>query len=124
MSSLIVTILSPEGLAYEGEVLEAYFPSAQGPLGILPGHTPYIAELAVEGVIRIKETNGNLRYFGISRGALEVRPDKSIALTDVALSAKSEEEALMLLKSRSTSKLSDTKDVERGRAALEAQTKK
>jgi F-type H+-transporting ATPase subunit epsilon len=123
MSPLKITLLSPQGLVYEGEALEGYFPTVKGPLGILPGHTPFIAELAPEGVIRLKETNGNLHYFAVSRGVLEVRPDKTLALSEVCLSAPSEEEAKALLKKRETPQKAAGNDVERARAALEAQTK-
>jgi F-type H+-transporting ATPase subunit epsilon len=124
MSPLNVTLLSPQGLVYEGEALEVYFPTTDGPLGVLPGHTPFIAELAPMGVIRLKETNGNLHYFAVSHGAVEVRPDKTIALSDLCLSAPSEEEARALLKKGQSPLQKDDKDFERARAALEAQTKK
>jgi F-type H+-transporting ATPase subunit epsilon len=124
MSPLNVTLLSLQGLVYEGEALEVYFPTTDGPLGVLPGHTPFIAELAPMGVIRLKETNGNLHYFAVSHGAVEVRPDKTIALSDLCLSAPSEEEARALLKKGQSPLQKDDKDFERARAALEAQTKK
>ena len=123
MSAFSLTLLSPQGLAYEGEVLEAYFPSLQGPLGILPGHTPYIAALAEQGVIRIKESNGNLRYFAIHHGALEVRSDKTIALLEECVSAPTYEAATLLLQTPEGAKAPGEKDVARAEAALTSQYK-
>ena len=96
MSVYSLAILSPQGPVYDGEVLEAYFPSLRGPLGILPGHTPFIGALAECGVIRIKEKNGNPRYFAIRHGALEVRSEKTIALVESCLSAPNYASAVRL----------------------------
>jgi F-type H+-transporting ATPase subunit epsilon len=123
MSVYTLTLLSPQGLAYEGEVLEAYFPSLQGPLGILPGHTPYIAALAESGVIRLKESNGNERFFAIHHGALEVRSDKTIALVEECQSAATYAAATELLKSSSQPSSTSEKDVERAGVALQSQYK-
>ncbi|MFA6620207.1 MAG: F0F1 ATP synthase subunit epsilon [Bacilli bacterium] len=123
MSAYSLTILSPQGLAFEGEVLEAYFPSLQGPLGILPGHTPYIAALAENGVIRLKESNGNERYFAIHHGALEVRSDKTIALVEECQSAANYAAASVLLQAASQPKVDSSKDVARAEAALTSQYK-
>jgi F-type H+-transporting ATPase subunit epsilon len=118
MKPFPLMILTPNGLVYEGEVLEGYFPTIEGPLGILPGHTPYLAQLAESGVIRLKEANGNLRYFAVHEGALEVRPDKTIVLSESCVSSASLEAANALLSSTSGPQKAGEKDVERAAAAL------
>ena len=123
MSVYSLTILSPQGLAFEGDVLEAYFPSLQGPLGILPGHTPYIAALAENGVIRLKESNGNERYFAIHHGAIEVRNDKTIALVEECQSATTYAAASALLQGASHPEVASSQDVARAEAALTSQYK-
>lgn len=92
MSTLHVVIISPEGTAFEGECSEAYFPAEKGPIGILPGHTTFIAPLAEKGVARLKSESRNI-YFGIKGGALEVREDKTICLALSCFQGKNEEEA-------------------------------
>lgn len=89
MSSFLLTILTPHGVMFDGEVTEAYFPSTQGPLGILPGHTPYVAVLASNGVIRLKTSDKKELFFVIHYGVVEVRPDKTIALSENCLVASS-----------------------------------
>jgi len=97
MKDITLTILTPQGLAYEGEVEEVYVPTSKGPLGVLPGHTPYIAVLADEGILHFHTEDKNERYFVLRYGALEVKPDKTIVLTNLALSAETLEQAQALL---------------------------
>jgi F-type H+-transporting ATPase subunit epsilon len=101
MNSFLLTLLTPQGVAFDGEVTEAYFPSTQGPLGVLPGHTPYVAVLAANGVIRLKTPDKKELFFVIHNGVVEVRPDKTIALTENSLAASSEEVAQNLLEKAS-----------------------
>lgn len=97
MSSLIVNILTPDGLAFEGEAKAIYAPSSKGVLGVLPNHTPLIAELAPKGVLRITSQNDEEKYFAISYGALEVKKEKTIILTEKAMSAENLNQAKELL---------------------------
>jgi F-type H+-transporting ATPase subunit epsilon len=121
MNTLSLTLLTPQGLIYEGEVLEAYFPSIDGPLGLLPGHTPFIAQLAPSGVIRLKDKDGMLLYFAVRQGAVEVRPDKTIGLSEECVKMPSVEEAEKYLSSRNQAKLENDSDVARAGAALAGQ---
>lgn len=91
MSTVHVVIISPNGIAYEGECSEAYFPAEKGPIGILPGHTTFIAPLAEKGIARLK-SEGRYIYFGIKGGALQVREDKTICLALSCFEGKNEEE--------------------------------
>jgi F-type H+-transporting ATPase subunit epsilon len=118
MSNLLITILTPSGLIYEGEALECYVPSSKGPLGLLPGHTPVISPLADKGVIRLKSTDGVNHYFAIWRGVLEVRPDKSLLLSESCLSAETLEKAEELLQKEQPLSFKQDQDVVAGEAAL------
>ncbi len=94
--TLNLVILSPNGVVYQGDVSEAYFPLGNGPIGIYPGHTPYLGQLKQSGVIKIKEVTFP-RFFAVKHGALEVKPDnKVIVVTENAVEASSYEEALKL----------------------------
>lgn len=97
MPSLIVNILTPDGLAFEGEAKALYAPSSKGVLGILPNHTPLIAELSPKGVLRIISQNDEETYFAISYGALEVKKEKTIVLTEKAIKASNIDKAKELL---------------------------
>lgn len=116
--TLNLVILSPNGVVYQGEVTEAYFPLGNGPIGIYPGHTPYLGQLKPSGVIKIKEVSFP-RFFAVKHGALEVKPDnKVIVVTENAVEASSEEEALKLAEGPSfTINLEDT-DIKKAKAKL------
>jgi F-type H+-transporting ATPase subunit epsilon len=97
MKDITLTILTPQGLAYEGEVEEVYVPTSKGPLGVLPGHTPYVAVIADAGVLHFHTADKKERFFALRYGALEVKPDKTIVLSNMALSAETLEQAQALL---------------------------
>ena len=42
---MILSIITPQGVSFEGEVKRFQFPSAKGLMEFLPGHAPMIAEL-------------------------------------------------------------------------------
>jgi F-type H+-transporting ATPase subunit epsilon len=115
---LKVRILSTNGLVYEGQASEVYFPSASGPLGILPGHTPFIAALAEVGIIRLSDELRADHYFVVRRGALEVKPDEVIALSEDCVSAASYEEAQALVKKAPALRSFQGNDIKRAEAAL------
>jgi len=92
MNPFEVVILSPEGIAFEGEVLSLYVPSSKGPLGILPGYTPTISPL-VDGVGTIVTDERVTTYFGLRHGVLEVKPEKTFILVHEAKRCSSEKEA-------------------------------
>lgn len=98
MNPIALKVLTPNGLAYEGDVLEVYVPTRKGPLGVLPGHTSYIAPLADYGVLRLIDKEHATRYFGLSHGVLEVKPETTIVLSECAYGAPSAEAALLLAK--------------------------
>ncbi|HBE98912.1 MAG TPA: hypothetical protein DDW18_02600 [Firmicutes bacterium] len=98
MASLLLNVLTPEGLAFEGEASYVSLPSKKGVLGLMPGYTPLISPLADKGVLKIILPNNEERFFAISFGAVEVKKEKTIILTEKAFPAESEEKAKKLLK--------------------------
>ena len=82
MASLKLTIVSPEGELYSGEVDIVLAPGIWGQLGILPHHSPLITQLA-EGELRARV--GDEAYsFAIHGGLMHVLPDEVTVLADVA----------------------------------------
>ncbi len=94
-----LTIVSPRGLIFDGEVNFCYVPTSCGPVGILPGHTPIVARIDEKGgILRYEETNGILHIYAIRSGALEVKREKTILLVENIKKADSIEQAKELLK--------------------------
>ncbi len=82
MAALSLKVVSQHEELFSGEVDIVLAPGAQGQLGILPNHTPLIAQLAIgELVARVGEEE---YAFAVHGGFLHVLPDEVIVLADVA----------------------------------------
>ena len=46
-----------------------------GEIGVLPGHIPIVAPLAI-GAVKLKKADGQTEFVAVSGGFIEVRPDK------------------------------------------------
>jgi F-type H+-transporting ATPase subunit epsilon len=79
---LMLEIVTPERLAFSGEVDSVNCPGIEGELGILPHHAPLISTLGF-GELRIRR-GGDEEYFAIAGGFLQVRPDKVVVLAETA----------------------------------------
>lgn len=78
-----VSIVTPEGNAYEGDVDFLSIPATTGSMGILPNHIPIIAQLGV-GIMKLIE-NGNPLYIGVSGGFMEFINNRANILTERAI---------------------------------------
>lgn len=73
-------ILTPEKKVFEGEVLSATFPGADGSFQILDHHAPLIS-LLKEGVVEYKSKEST-HSVSITGGVVEVLKNKVILLAD------------------------------------------
>lgn len=93
---LHLQILTPNGTAFKGDVSEIFVRCKGGPIGIFPGHTTFVGEIAFNSVLKMKTPDGKF-YFALSHGAIEVKPDdEAIIIVSEAKEAVSEEEALSI----------------------------
>mgnify|MGYP001611279929 CR=1 FL=1 len=81
-------IATPERIVYENEVDSVTCPTEMGEVTILPDHIPLVANLRPGELKTIQ--NGQLRFFAVSGGFLEVRPKNEIVI--LADAAEHEEE--------------------------------
>jgi F-type H+-transporting ATPase subunit epsilon len=79
---LQLEIVTPEKLAYEGEVDSVQLPGSEGELGILPHHAPLISALGA-GELRLRKGNED-EFFAIVGGFLQVLPDKVVVMAETA----------------------------------------
>jgi F-type H+-transporting ATPase subunit epsilon len=79
---LHLQIVTPERLAYEGDVDEVVVPGSEGELGILPHHAPLISLLG-QGVLKLRRGTDE-ESFAIFGGFLQVRPDRVVVLAETA----------------------------------------
>lgn len=93
---LHLQILTPNGTAFKGDVSEIFVRCKGGPIGIFPGHTTFVGEIAFNIVLKMKTPDGKF-YFALSHGAIEVKPDDEVVIiVSEAKEAVSEEEALSI----------------------------
>ena len=81
-----LSLVTPEGAAYEGEAEMLIVPGAAGEIGILARHAPLVAMLKA-GEIRIK-ASGNWQSFAAGPGYFKVQQDRALVLVDDAVRAE------------------------------------
>jgi F-type H+-transporting ATPase subunit epsilon len=113
-------IVTPDRLLVHEQVDEIQIPGSEGYFGVLPGHTPLLASLAV-GELWYRKGQEKT-YLSISFGFAEVLPDRVTILARVAERAEDidvarAEAARQRAEQRLTHQKSDV-DYERARVAL------
>ena len=78
---LLLEIVTPERQVFSDQVDSVVCPGIEGELGILPHHAPLLTTLGF-GELRIK--GGEVEYFAIAGGFLQVRPDKVVVMAETA----------------------------------------
>ena len=85
MSTFDVSLVTPDGPVFEGEVEMLIVPGADGEIGVLARHAPLIAMLKA-GSTRVHVTrNGEVREFATGPGFFKVEQDRALALVDHAV---------------------------------------
>ena len=99
MSSMHVELVSVERALWSGEAEAVFARTTEGELGILPGHSLLLGELAPGWIVRIVRVDGPELRVAVHGGFLSVRADGVSILAELA-------------------ELADEIDVTRARAAL------
>jgi F-type H+-transporting ATPase subunit epsilon len=81
-----LSVVTPEGAAYEGEAERLIVPGDAGEIGVLARHAPLVAMLRA-GEIRIK-SGGEWQSFAAGPGYFKVQRDRAIVLVDDAVRAE------------------------------------
>src|ERR687895_1149892 len=112
-------IVTPERLVVQEQVDEVQIPGSEGYFGVLPGHTPLLAALAV-GELWYRKGHEKT-YLSIAFGFAEVLPDRVTILARLAERAEDVDvERAEAARQRAEERLAQKTDVdyERARAAL------
>lgn len=117
---LELQIVTPDRLIVHEQVDEVEIPGSLGYFGVLPGHTPMLASLAV-GELWYRKGQDKL-YLSIAFGFAEVLPDRVTILARLAERAEDIDiERAELARRRAEERLAQSKsdiDYERARTAL------
>jgi F-type H+-transporting ATPase subunit epsilon len=87
-----VSLVTPDGAAYEGDAEMIIVPGAAGEIGVLARHAPLIATLKA-GSTRIHPSGSEVLTFATGPGFFQVLEDRAIALVDDAVDALKVDEA-------------------------------
>ena len=89
--TLRLEIVTPEGIAFSGDVDMVTLPGIEGQLGIDPRHVPLITEI-VPGEI-IAHRGGADRFLAVGSGFVDIAADRVAIVTDMAVAAEHIDEA-------------------------------
>jgi F-type H+-transporting ATPase subunit epsilon len=82
-----VSVVTPDGPAYEGDAQMIIVPGAAGEIGVLARHAPLIATLKA-GSTRVHLSDTEVLEFATGPGFFQVLQDRAIALVDDAIEAE------------------------------------
>ncbi|WP_010302417.1 F0F1 ATP synthase subunit epsilon [Kurthia senegalensis] len=83
MKTTVVNIVTPDGPVYDSEASMVSVRATSGEMGILPGHIPTVAPLAI-GVVRVKTPDNKTELVAVSGGFVEIRAEQVTILTPSA----------------------------------------
>src|SRR3954469_21140571 len=86
--SFSVSLVTPDGAAWEGEAQMVIVPGPAGGIGGLARHAPLVAMLKA-GSTRIHVAPGEVLEFATGPGFFKVELDRALALVDDAVDARS-----------------------------------
>jgi F-type H+-transporting ATPase subunit epsilon len=81
-----ISVVTPEGPAFEGEAEMLIVPGDAGEIGVLARHAPLVAMLKA-GSTRVHLGDGQVQEFATGPGFFQVLEDRAIALVDDAVAA-------------------------------------
>jgi F-type H+-transporting ATPase subunit epsilon len=87
-----ISVVTPEGAAFEGDAEMLIVPGAAGEIGVLARHAPLVAMLKA-GSTRVHIGDGEVREFATGPGFFQVLEDRAIALVDDAVLAAEVDDA-------------------------------
>ena len=83
-----LSLVTPDGAAFEGEVEMLIVPGQDGEIGVLARHAPLIATLKAGGTRVHIRREEEVREFATGPGFFKVETDKALALVDDAVDAR------------------------------------
>lgn len=119
-------IVTPERVAYSGEVVSLVAPGLEGQFGILAHHAPFIAALR-PGAIKVRDAENKEMWLATAGGFFEMVHNKAVILADTAefaaeIDVERARAAIDRAKARLRSELELEADRERAEKALERAT--
>ena len=83
-----VSLVTPEGSAFDGEAEMLIVPGQAGEIGVLARHAPLVAMLRAGSTRVHLRRGGEVREFATGPGFFKVEQDRALALVDDAVDAR------------------------------------
>lgn len=87
-------LITSEGSAFSGEIVQVTIPSGDGEITVLGGHVPLLTTV-LPGTLIVRTKDNQELYFAVSRGVVQVVPDAIRILSDIADSAEGLDESVI-----------------------------
>mgnify|MGYP001813555557 CR=1 FL=1 len=84
--TLTVTVVTPEGSAYEGEATHVVAPAFDGEMAFYPMHAPLVGVLGY-GELRVARPDGDTEYFYLAGGVVQVADNEVSILAEAVTPA-------------------------------------
>lgn len=84
MAEMAVELVAVERPVWSGKASEVFAETTEGELGILPGHTEMLGELAEGGIVKVTTIDGEDVTAAVFGGFLSVTHDKVSVLAEAA----------------------------------------
>ena len=91
MDTIKLSIVTPNGEIFNGDVKSVTLPGKEGEFGVLPSHASLVSSLTV-GVIEIEKKDGLKEAVAINWGHVKVSEDSVDVLVDGAVALSSNDE--------------------------------
>ncbi len=120
MDTIKLSIVTPNGEIFNGDVKSLTLPGKEGEFGVLPRHASLVSALTV-GVIEIEKKDASKELIAINWGHVKVSEEMVDILVDGAVSLSSDTESDISVKLEEAKKLvNSVKDSNVSMAAVEA----
>jgi F-type H+-transporting ATPase subunit epsilon len=94
LATFSVSLVTPEGPAFEGDVEMLVVPGADGEIGVLARHAPLVALLNAGSTRVFRErSSGDVLEFATGPGFFKVEQDRALALVDDAVESREIDDA-------------------------------
>ena len=112
-----LTIVTPEGRAFQGEVKSVVLPGVEGDFGVLEGHEPFLTALQV-GAVEIDD--GEPRYAAVGSGFAEIDGSNvTVMVSSFEDAGEIDVEGAEQARERAQAALEDMRGTEEGEAAYQ-----
>src|SRR5262245_55811731 len=76
-----LSVLTPDGVALDTQVLYVSVPAALGSLGVLYNHAPLVSPIEI-GIMKVRYPDGRTLYYAVGDGVLDIKHNEVTLLAD------------------------------------------